>query len=305
VVFRYGSDASREDGKVSESSRQGADSPLKTERGSTRIKDSVVAKIAGLAAQEVEGVHMGGGASRAASGLMQRAPGTGSSSPGDMTRGVSADVGEVEAAIDLKMDIEYGRNILATIERVRARITDQVQYMTGLRVTELNATVNDILPAGAGEGQGRRRGLDGSSGRQELGTGPSTLISPEAREFRTREIRSGIREEGTVEVEPRSRTHTDQTGDPAREEVRVESEPLDEGETAELRPGTGEVEIEEGETRGEARQPRGGSSSRETRDAFETRTNPRAGSGTDRGEGSGGEGEDDTPPRARRRRRDR
>ena len=46
------------------SEQQGYDSPLVGERGSTNISDSVVATIAGRAAQEVEGVHMGGSASR-------------------------------------------------------------------------------------------------------------------------------------------------------------------------------------------------------------------------------------------------
>ena len=38
------------------------ESPLKTERGSTTIQDGVVYKVAGMAAEEVDGVRMGGGA---------------------------------------------------------------------------------------------------------------------------------------------------------------------------------------------------------------------------------------------------
>jgi hypothetical protein len=221
-----------------------------------------------------------------------------------MTRGVSAEVGEFEAAIDLKMDVEYGRNIIGAVEQVRTRITDQIRYMTGLRVTEINATVNDVIPAAAGGERGRRR-LDGSSGRAELGGSYESVISPQAREVRTSEIRPGIREEGVVEVEPESRTHTDLSGRPAPGEVRVEERPLEEGETAELRPGVGE---DEGETRimssEEGSTERGGETTEERRtsrtegrDAFETRTDRE----TDRGTGG-----DDEPPRARRRpRRDR
>ncbi len=47
-----------------------SDSPLVSERGITNISDGVVSKIAGMAAQEVEGVHMGGSASRTAGGLL-------------------------------------------------------------------------------------------------------------------------------------------------------------------------------------------------------------------------------------------
>ena len=46
--------------------------PLQTERGGTKIEDSVVSKIAGIAAQEVEGVRMGGGASQAVGGLLEQ-----------------------------------------------------------------------------------------------------------------------------------------------------------------------------------------------------------------------------------------
>jgi len=263
-------------------SRQGIESPLRSERGKTKIKDSVVAKIAGLAAQEVEGVHMGGGTARAASGLVQRAPATGSSGPGDMTRGVSVEVGEFETAIDLKMDVEYGRNIIGTVEQVRSRIQDQVGYMTGLKVTELNATVNDVVPAGTGEGRASRRSLGGGGGSRR----PELDSFSNAREVRTREIRPGIREEGTVEVEPRERTHTDLSGEVAPEPVRVEDRPLDEGETAEISPGTDEAR----------RGPLG-------REGFETRTDRGTGSGTDRGASGGSEGDDE--PRTRRRRRER
>jgi hypothetical protein len=232
-----------------------------------------------------------------------------------MTRGVSAEVGEFEAAIDLKMDIEYGRNIVATVEQVRARITDQIGYMTGLKVTELNATVNDIIPAGSGEGSRRRR-LDGAGRKPELGSQYESVISPQAREFRPGEIRPGIREEGTVEVEPESRTHTDLSGRPTPEEVRVEERPLEEGETAELRPGTTDDEAEtrvipteeatrtEGETteERETSEERPTRSRAEGRDAFETRTD--RGTGRDERGGAGGDDEDE-PPRARRLRRDR
>jgi uncharacterized alkaline shock family protein YloU len=126
--------------KVSEQDQQQTDSPLVSERGSTIISDSVVSQIAGMAAQEVEGVHMGGSASRAAGSILSSITGSDS-----QTRGVSTEVGTVETAIDLTMEIEYGRNILQTVEEVRRTISERVQNMTGLRVTELNATINDIV----------------------------------------------------------------------------------------------------------------------------------------------------------------
>jgi uncharacterized alkaline shock family protein YloU len=143
--------ASGEDRTMSEQDQQRYDSPLVGERGKTTISDAVVTTIAGMAAREVEGVHMGSGASRAAGGVLGSI--TGSES---QTRGVSAEVGQVEAAIDLTMGVEYGRDILRTVDEVRRRISDRVQNMTGLHVTELNTTISEIVFT---EERGRRRVL--------------------------------------------------------------------------------------------------------------------------------------------------
>ena len=120
--------------------RRGGGSPLESERGTTSIRKTVVQKIAGLAAQEVDGVHMGGGASRTAAGLWGGAGGS-----QDQTRGISVEVGKYEAAIDLTMAVDYGRNILQTVGRVRDRITARVEPLTGLTITELNVTVSDVI----------------------------------------------------------------------------------------------------------------------------------------------------------------
>jgi uncharacterized alkaline shock family protein YloU len=115
-------------------------SPLQTERGSTRIEDNVVAKIAGIAGQEVEGVQMGGGTARAIGGFLDSVTGGGGEA-----RGVAVEVGEVEAAIDLTMAVEYGRPIPQISEAVRRNIINRIESMTGLQVTQVNITVNDVL----------------------------------------------------------------------------------------------------------------------------------------------------------------
>src|ERR671920_359110 len=144
---------------MSESGQQRNESPLLSDRGSTTISGTVVSTIAGMAAQEVEGVHMGGGASRTAGGVLGSI--TGSES---QNRGVSVEVGRTETAIDLKMGIEYNKNILQTVEEVRRRITERVETMTGLRITELNATITDItFPE-----KEQRRHIGSGSGRREL-----------------------------------------------------------------------------------------------------------------------------------------
>jgi uncharacterized alkaline shock family protein YloU len=116
------------------------DSLLQTERGLTRVEDSVVQKIAGLALQEIEGIQMGGGTARAVSGLLESVSGGGGE-----TRGVSVEVGEEETAIDLAMAVEYGRPIPRISEEVRRNVVRRVEDLVGLRVAEVNITVNDVL----------------------------------------------------------------------------------------------------------------------------------------------------------------
>jgi len=94
--------------------RQGRqqESALQSERGATTIGDAVVAKSVGIAAQEVEGVQMGGGTARAMGGVLDSVPRpTSGVGGGSQTRGVSVEVGAEEAAADLSLAVEYGRQI--------------------------------------------------------------------------------------------------------------------------------------------------------------------------------------------------
>ncbi len=122
-------------------SRQG--SPLKSEMGTTTISSAVVSQIAGIAAQEVEKVQMAGGTSAAVGGFLQSVAG-GSTSGGNLSRGVSVEVGEEEAAVDLTMTVEYGQSIPRVTEAARRNVINRVESLSGLRVTEVNITVNDV-----------------------------------------------------------------------------------------------------------------------------------------------------------------
>ena len=114
-------------------------SPLQSERGRTTISNSVVSQIAGVAAQEVEKVQMGGGATAAVGGFLQSVTGGGSAA-----RGVSVEVGEEEAAIDLTMAVEYGYSVPQLTEAARRNVINKVESLTGLKVSEVNITVSDV-----------------------------------------------------------------------------------------------------------------------------------------------------------------
>jgi uncharacterized alkaline shock family protein YloU len=124
-------------------------SPLKGEMGNTIISSTVVSQIAGIAAQEVEKVQMGGGTSAAVGGFLQSVAGgvTGSSSTtsgGNYSRGVNVEVGEEETAVDLTMTIEYGQSIPQITDAARRNVINRVESLTGLRVTEVNIAVTDV-----------------------------------------------------------------------------------------------------------------------------------------------------------------
>jgi uncharacterized alkaline shock family protein YloU len=120
----------------------GRQTPLQSERGRTAISDSVVSQIAGVAAQEVEKVQMGGGATAAVGGFLQSVTGGGSAA--NYSRGVSVEVGEEEAAIDLTMAVEYGYSVPQLTEAARRNVINKVEGLTGLKVTEVNITVSDV-----------------------------------------------------------------------------------------------------------------------------------------------------------------
>jgi uncharacterized alkaline shock family protein YloU len=124
--------------------QQRQDSPLQTERGGTQIEDSVVQKIAGIAAQEVDGVRMGGGSTQAIGGILSSVTGD-RVGVGNQSRGVSVETGEIETAIDLTLTVEYGKSIPQIAEAVRRNIINRVENLVGLNVTEVNISVNDVF----------------------------------------------------------------------------------------------------------------------------------------------------------------
>jgi uncharacterized alkaline shock family protein YloU len=248
---------------MSESGQQRNESPLVSDRGATTISGTVVTTIAGMAAQEVEGVHMGGGASRTAGGVLGSL--TGSES---RTSGISVEVGRTEAAIDLKMGIEYNKNILQTVDEVRRRITDRVQSMTGLRIKELNATITDITFP---EKEERRRIGSRSETTERDASADETAIAPASSATPDSEPEPGAGERETTQVEPTSRTRTESTSGPVpEEEVRVKGRPLEGDEAAELRPG--DTGIEEQRTSAVSESPEDMETSGEVETRAETET---------------------------------
>jgi uncharacterized alkaline shock family protein YloU len=104
--------------------------------GSITLDEDVVATIAGLAAKEIDGIYSVGKSSWYQFG-------------DNPARGVNAEVGQIQAAFDLDVVIEYGYDVREVAKKLREKTAAEVAKMAGREVVELNVHVVDIhLPDG-------------------------------------------------------------------------------------------------------------------------------------------------------------
>ncbi|PZG49772.1 Asp23/Gls24 family envelope stress response protein [Spongiactinospora gelatinilytica] len=132
----------------------GAAGPLQSGKGKTTIADGVVAKIAAMAARDVSGVHeMGGAAGRALNAVRGMVGG------GDRptAHGVSVEVGERQAAVDVNLVADYGVAIPDMASAVRRNVITAVERMCGLEVTEVNVKVDDVYLPGDDKQSGEQK----------------------------------------------------------------------------------------------------------------------------------------------------
>lgn len=110
---------------------------LETDKGITTVSDDVVAKLAGHACREVEGVVGMGAQFRRLLGRI---------TPGQeaLTQGVNVEVGKKEAAIDMVILVQYGFAIPTLAQEVRENVITMVETHTGLIVKEVNIEIDDM-----------------------------------------------------------------------------------------------------------------------------------------------------------------
>lgn len=116
---------------------------IESDGGKTIIDDVVVAKIAAAACQEVGGIHdMGtkgmGGAVAGAFGAM-----TGGSDQ-QSTKGVTVEVGEHEAIVNVNLIVDYGARIPQLVEALRKNVADRLLTLTGLTARAVNVEISDV-----------------------------------------------------------------------------------------------------------------------------------------------------------------
>ncbi|MFJ4074040.1 Asp23/Gls24 family envelope stress response protein [Curtobacterium sp. NPDC089991] len=111
--------------------------------GKTVIDDTVVSKVAGIAAREVNGVHsLGGGAARAI-GALRDAIGQ-----RDHGQGVKVEVGEKQVAADIVIVAEYPVSLQQVADGVRSSVARALEQIVGMEVAEVNVTVQDVFIPG-------------------------------------------------------------------------------------------------------------------------------------------------------------
>jgi uncharacterized alkaline shock family protein YloU len=126
---------------------------LHTEHGTTTIASSVVAKIAALATQEIPGVQaMGKSLTRTFGSIRSKVPGASQAE----TQGVTVEVGERQAAVDIDIVVQYGHSIVEVAEAIRQNVIDRLEDMTGLEVVEVNVGVDDLYLEGSEDEDGAR-----------------------------------------------------------------------------------------------------------------------------------------------------
>lgn len=99
--------------------------------GRIGITHEVVATIAGIAAREVPGVH--------ALGSWRFVPF--SDRP---RRGVSVEVGQEEAALDLEIVLEFGADLRKLAAAVRGAVAEAIDTMADRKVVEVNLKIAGI-----------------------------------------------------------------------------------------------------------------------------------------------------------------
>jgi len=99
--------------------------------GAINMSEDVVATIAAMAARDIKGIY-----SLGKSRLIPFGEGT--------HRGVEAEVGNTEAAVDVDVVIEYGCDINDVAGQLRDKIATEVGKMCNRKVIEVNINVVDV-----------------------------------------------------------------------------------------------------------------------------------------------------------------
>lgn len=105
-------------------------------KGTIKIADDVVARIAVIAATEVEGISAMAG--NVTADLLQKV------GVKNLAKGVRVEVNERKVKIQLALVMEYGYNIPSTCQYVQTKVKTTVENMTGLEVQDVDVRIAGV-----------------------------------------------------------------------------------------------------------------------------------------------------------------
>ncbi|MCD2193309.1 Asp23/Gls24 family envelope stress response protein [Actinomycetospora endophytica] len=112
--------------------------------GTTEVLPAVVQKVAAYSAREIPGVvALGGAGSRAVGAVRQTL--TGST---ENVGGVRVELDGDTATVGLDVAIEYGVGARELTRGLRRHVPEAVEQIAGVRITELNIVVTDVVLPG-------------------------------------------------------------------------------------------------------------------------------------------------------------
>lgn len=103
-----------------------------------RFNEDVIAKIAGMAIQNIDGIF-------SMNGNMFDNIADKIRSKEDITKGIDVDVGEKQTALDLEIILEYGKDAHRVFENILQEVSTAIESMTGLKVIETNVYISDVM----------------------------------------------------------------------------------------------------------------------------------------------------------------
>ena len=181
--------------------------------GTITYASEVVAVIAGVAANEVEGVAGMCTASTGISDVFSRNK--------NITKGVKVEVGTEEVSVDVYLNVEYGTPIQTAATNVQESVRKSIETMTGLHVVRVDVHV---------------QGLSFEKEKKENLVGLETLDGQAAEKKEAAEpiVVAPAEETEAVQVEETVEEAVEEIAEEAQEEVQEENvEVVFEEETAE------------------------------------------------------------------------
>jgi uncharacterized alkaline shock family protein YloU len=100
--------------------------------GKLKMSEDVIATIAGIAARQIPGIHT--------LGKSRFIP----FASDDLKRGIAAEVGDYEVALQVEVIINYGSNIRQVAAELRRKIAEEIDRMAGRKVIEVDISVVGI-----------------------------------------------------------------------------------------------------------------------------------------------------------------